>query len=138
MEDTMNADQARAALLVLLNEATATILDVYPPAERMGWDAKAAEAKAVLAAGNTATLDMAPLLTIECAVEHGPAEPAERLTQLKDRASTVDAKATAWGHLMATLSGIRGRALRDIAAANTDDQRQAALEAARAAISSLG
>src|SRR5690606_33507719 len=125
---------AKATVKAAIDTAAASILDAYPLAERMGWDAKAAEASAVLSAGESATLDMAPLLVAECAAEMGVALDEDRLVQLIAKASAVAAKATAWGELMATLSGIRGKAYAAIDAAEDGTATQAAVTAAIAEI----
>jgi hypothetical protein len=116
------AEAAKARIVAAINEATTTIINAYPAAERLGWDAKAAEASAVLAAGAGATLAMAPLLSAECAAEYGEADDATRLNQLIAKAQTVRDKAVAWGQLMAILSGIRQRAF-----AAVDQARDAAV-----------
>lgn len=125
---------ARASIVAAIDSATAAILGAYPQAERLGWDAKASEAQLALTAGEAATLELAPLLVAECIAEHGPADEVTRLAQLIDKAATVAAKATAWGELMASLSGIRGRAFITIADANDAAAVQAALDAAVADI----
>jgi hypothetical protein len=125
---------ARASIVAAIDNATAAILGAYPQAERLGWDNKASEAQLVLAAGEDATLELAPLLVAECVAEHGPADEVTRLAQLIVKAATVAAKATAWGELMAGLSGIRGRAFTTIAGASDAAAVQAALDAAVADI----
>lgn len=130
-----SADDAKAMIITSIDAATASIINAYPTSERLGWDAKAAEAAAVLAAGAGATLAMAPLLTAECAAEYGAADDATRLTQLAAKAQTVLEKAAAWGQLMATLSGLRGKAFAAIDAAGNDAEAlQAAVDTASAEI----
>ncbi len=127
--------QAKAVVVAAIDQATADIIQAYPTVERLGWDAKAAEAIAVLAAGEGATLAIAPLLTAECIAEYGAADDATRLTQLGAKAQTVLDKAAAWGQLMATLSGLRGKAFAAIDAAGNDAEAlQAAVDAASAEI----
>lgn len=126
---------ARQSVLTAIDTATASIINACPTAERLGWDAKAAEAAAVLAAGAGAMLAMAPLLTAECSAEYGAADDATRLAQLTAKAQTVLDKAAAWGQLMATLSGLRGKAFAAIDAAGNDAEAlQAAVDAAKAEI----
>jgi hypothetical protein len=125
---------ARRDVLTAIDTATSAILGAYPQAERLGWDAKASEAQLVLTAGDAASLELAPLLVAECIAEHGPADEATRLAQIVAKAATVAAKATAWGELMASLSGIRGRAFTAIAGAGDAAAVQAALDAAVADI----
>ncbi len=135
---TVNLDGARAhartTIIGAIDAVTAAILGAYPQAERLGWDAKASEAQLVLTAGEAATLELAPLLVAECIAEHGAADEVTRLAQLIVKAATVAAKATAWGELMASLSGIRGRAFTAIAGAGDAAAVQAALDAAVADI----
>lgn len=71
---SIDAPRARSAVIAAIDRATAAILDAYPRAERLGWDAKANEARAVLDGGESATLELAPLLVAECAAEHGEAD----------------------------------------------------------------
>lgn len=131
----LSVAEAKGQIITSIDGATASIIDAYPVAERLGWDAKAAEAAAVLAAGAGATLAMAPLLTAECVAEYGAADDATRLTQLATKAQTVLDKAAAWGQLMATLSGLRGKAFVAIDAAGNDAEAlQAAVDAASAEI----
>lgn len=124
------AEAAKARMVAAINEATTTIINAYPAAERLGWDAKAAEAAAVLAAGAGATLAIAPLLAAECVAEYGAADDATRLTQLATKAQTVLDKAAAWGQLMAKLSGLRGKAFAAIDAAKSVTELDGALQGA--------
>src|SRR5690606_5843645 len=114
---SITAAEARYRVMAAIEAAQAPILDAYPVGERLGWDAKAQEAAAVLGAGEAATLDMAPLLTAEVARLEGEADDTTRLTQLIAFCAVVAAKAEAWGALMAALSGIRGKAFAAVAEA---------------------
>lgn len=129
-----NRGCARSAVLTAIDNATSAILGAYPQAERLGWDAKASEASDVLSDGSPTSLSLAPLLVAECVAEYGPADEATRLDQLIAKANVVSAKAAAWGELMASLSGIRGRAFTAIADASDTAAVQAALDAAVADI----
>lgn len=129
----LSAAQAKALLVAAIDSYTLGILGAYPQAERLGWDAKAAEAQAVLTA-SPLELDMAPLLTAECAAQFGPASDEDRQVQLVFKAQSVAEKASAWGALMATLSGLRARVSLAIDAAKDADEIRGVLEQALAGL----
>lgn len=89
---------ARAAIIAAIDAATAALLAPYPRSERMSFDVKAAEARAVLASDpQTFDLSIAPLLVAECTLEHGAADEPTRRSQVVAKSAAVDAKAVAWG-----------------------------------------
>lgn len=122
---------AKATIIAAIDAATAALLAPYPVSERMSFDAKAAEARAVLAADPEAfEFSLAPLLGAECGTQLGEADDATRRTQIIAKATLVHAKAVAWGALAARHSGLRQRAFAAIDAAEDGDGRQAAMDAA--------
>ena len=131
--EPLSLDGARQQLIGMLDRATRPILDAYPDAERLSWDAKEAEAATVLAAAEPMPA-LAPLLAGELAAQFGQAPTAGQLT---GRATTVIAKAAAWRTLISAVSGLRQRFETELEAAPDDNARRAVLTAAEAAIGAL-
>lgn len=130
------AIDARRELLSLISDATAPILDAYPQAEQLSWNAKEAEAAAFMSAEAPAPTDY-PLLRGECAAEAGIAAGDVTLEQLATKAEAVLWMASQFRALISALSGLRKRTEAAIDAAGDDAGRRAAVEAARAAIGGL-
>ncbi|HEV7278381.1 MAG TPA: hypothetical protein VGN80_19040 [Devosiaceae bacterium] len=131
----MLRDGAKASIVAAIDAATTALLAPYPRAERMSFDAKAAEAQAALATDPEAMeLATVPLLTVECAAEHGGANTSTRRGQVVAKAIAVNAKAAAWGALAAGFSGVRQRAFAALDAAEGRDDVQAALDTALAEV----
>lgn len=127
---------AKALLVTMLDKATRPILDAYPPAERLAWDAKEAEAVAFIAALEPAPADY-PLLRGEVAAELAIAAGAVTIEQLAAKVEAVLWMASQWRALVSTLSGLRARTMVDIEAAEDDAGRRAVLDAAGAELAGL-
>lgn len=97
------------SLVQHLNALTTHALNMYPQAETATWDIQKTEAETLLAAGDSATLAMAPCLTIVATVHFGDADPTTRLTQVKEKAAKVLANSQAWIPMAAFVNGLRAR-----------------------------
>lgn len=137
---------ARRQLANLLDAATAPILDAYPPAEQLSWDAKEIEAAAfttaaaAAAVGENAPAPLPadyPMLRGEVAAEQAIAVGDVTLEQLADKVEAVLWMASQWRALISALSGIRKRYITAIDAAEDAAARRAAIEAAQAEIVAL-
>jgi len=126
-------EAAKAELMAMIEAATAPILDAYPRAERLSWDAKEAEAAGFMNAELPVVSDY-PLLRGECAAEETIAAGDVTLPMLADKAEAVLWMASQWRDLISFLSGLRKRTEAAIDLAEEDAGRRAAVEAARAAI----
>ncbi len=135
-EPPFTAAVARAALIRLIEGATQPILNAYPAAERLSWDAKEAEAKAFMEAAEPVLWHYAMLrdeVASELAIDAGDVTAQ----QLAGKAEAVLWMAAQWRALISALSGIRKRVETDIYSATDDAARRAVVEAARAAISAV-
>lgn len=107
-------------LISHLNGVGAEIVNRYPMAEVQSWTIQRGEAEAVIAAGEAATLAMAPFLVMVCESHYGPAEDdAARLAQVHIKAGEVKANADLWAALAAYVNGLRARTQDAIEAAAT-------------------
>lgn len=122
---------AKSQLRSMLDEATRPILDAYPAAERLSWDAKEEEARTVLDGGNA---EGASLLAGELAAQTGKAPTAK---QLATRAGVVIEKADEWRRLVGTIAGLRQKFEAALDAAKDEDARRAVLAAAEKALAGL-
>jgi hypothetical protein len=141
-----SASEAKEQLKALLEAATAPILDAYPPAEQLSWDAKEIEAAAFTTAAAAAAVDGTaptplpadyPMLRGEVAAEMMIAAVDVTIEQLADKVEAVLWMASQWRALISALSGIRKRAETAIEVAEDRAGRRAAVEAAEAAIGDL-
>lgn len=133
----LTATEARSALIGMIDKATRPILDAYPPAERLSWDAKEQEAKAVLAVAEPEPADY-PLLSGELSAELSIAVGDVSSADIAIKAASVMAKAAAWRATSSALAGIRRRGEAAIAAATDDAGRRAAVKTARAGVTAAG
>lgn len=124
---------ANKELILHLNGLTTNHLAAYPQAEVQSWDLQKSEAEAVMSAGESATLDLAPFLAAVCAYHLGEATDAERLTQLKQKAAIVQQNATAWALIAQFVNGVRARTQDAIEAASEPTEVNAALIDAKVA-----
>lgn len=91
-----------------LNQAAMPILAYYPEAEKSGWVAKEAEARAYKALGDSPDLTVAPLLTgLAEAQNPGPSDDAARKAQVSALADIVIAKADAFRAVSVASEAIR-------------------------------
>ena len=130
---TFTKQSANKELILHLNGLTTNHLAAYPQAEVQSWTLQKAEADAVMAAGSSATLAMAPYLTAVCVHHFGDATNAVRLTQLKAKAAIVQQNAIAWAAISQFVNGVRARTQDAIEAASEPTEVNAALIDARAA-----
>jgi len=128
--------EAKAELKAMIEAATAPILDAYPRAERLSWDAKEADAAAFMAAEDPEPWQF-DLLRSEIAAEMAIVVGDVTLEQLTAKAEAVLWMASQFRALVSFLSGLRKRTEAAIDAAEDDAGRRAAVEAARAAIGGL-
>ena len=124
---------AKAQLRAMIEAATAPILDAYPTAEQLSWDAKETEATAFMAAPEP-EIAMCPLLVGEISAELGIAAVAVSLEQLAAKAEAVLWMASQFRALVSFLSGLRKRTETAIDAASDASGRRAAVDAARVSI----
>lgn len=137
-DPTMTAAAAKAVLIAMLDQATRPILDAYPPAERLSWDAKEAEAAAFMAEVDPELQGYEyGLLRGEVAAELGITPVDVTVQQLGAKAEAVLWMAGQWRDLISALSGLRKRYEDDIYSAEDDAGRRAAVEAARVAIAAV-
>lgn len=125
---TRNA--ANEQLIRFLNGLTTNALRQYPEAEVQSWPYQKAEAEAVIAAGEDATLAMAPFLHGVCFHHYGAASNAERLAQVKNKAAVVLANSNAWIAASQFVNGLRARTQDAIDAATDPIAVNDALQAA--------
>lgn len=142
----LSVAEAREQLKALLAAATAPILDAYPPAEQLSWDAKEIEAAAFTTAAAAAAVDENapaplpadyPMLRGEVAAELAIAAGDVTLEQLADKVEAVLWMASQWRALISALSGIRKRYLTTIDTAEDAAGRRAAIDAAATEIGGL-
>lgn len=133
----LSAGAAKVQLLAMIDAATRPILDAYPPAERLSWDAKEIAAAAFMVAAEPVLADYG-LLRGEVAAELAIAAGDVTLEQLATKAEAVLWMASQWRALVSTLSGLRKRYEAAIDAAEDDAGRRAVIEAAQATIGGLG
>lgn len=114
--------EAQRQLVALLDSVTRPVLDAYPLAERLSWDAKEAEAKAAQWAGDPVQDDY-PLLRGEIAAERGGAADDITSPDILDKAASVLAKAESWRSLVSAISGLRQRTAMRLDAAEDDAER---------------
>lgn len=107
-------------LISHLNGVGASIVQSYPMAEVQSWTIQRNEAIAVIAAGSSATLSMAPFLQMVCEAHYGSASGSTRLAQVKTKAAEVKANADLWAGLAAYVNGLRARTRDAINAATTE------------------
>lgn len=112
-------NDANEELLRFLNGLTTNQINMWPQAEVQTWPFQNAEASAVVAAGEAATLEMAPFLSMVCAAQFGEATDIERLQQVKDKAVIVNGYAQQWLGMAAYINGLRAR-VQDAIGAATD------------------
>ena len=115
-------DQERVALITYLNGLTIRLLETYPQAEVESWTVQKVEAEAILAAGDDATLAMAPFLTKVCLYHHGASDDVSRLAQVKIKAEAVHANAESWAEAAAFVNGLRARTEEAMALATTIEE----------------
>lgn len=131
MPDGETLSKAKAsrlsAALVSLADAASLLTGQVPQAERDSWPTKAAAARACLA--GVASPDQTAMLMAEAAIM-GEA--------LEDLAPVIVAKADAYGSVAARLAGLRRQVTKEIDAALTPEETQAALVALDAALINLG
>lgn len=132
----LSVPDAKVALMALIEAATAPILDAYPRAEQLSWDAKETEAMDFIAAEAPVLSDYA-LLRSECAAELAIAAGDVTIEQLASKVEAVLWMASQWRALVSFLSGLRKRAETAIEVAEDRAGRRAAVEAAEAAIGDL-
>lgn len=108
---------ASNTLIAHLNSLTANALNTYPQAEMATWPYQVPEAQAVITAGESATVEMAPLLNMVCEAHHGAADPGDRLAQIKAKAAKVLELSGAFLPMAAYVNGLRARAQEQIFAA---------------------
>jgi hypothetical protein len=125
--------EAKAQLRELIDAATSPILDAYPRAEQLSWDAKETEAAAFMAAEDPVPADYA-LLRGEVSAELLIPAGDVTLEQLGTKAEAVLWMASQWRALVSLLSGLRKRTEAQIDAAEDAAGRRAAVDAARATI----
>lgn len=119
--------QAVKDLHIRLNGLTHNGLSRYPQAEVQSWPYQRPEAYALEAAGEGATLAMAPLLTQVCYWHYGEADDATRLQQVLAKAAAVRANDAAWLPAAAFVNGTRARTEDAIEAATTPTEVSDAL-----------
>lgn len=132
----LSVTQARAELRTMIEAVTAPILDAYPRAEQLSWDAKETEAAGFMAAAEP-EIATCPLLVGEISAELGIAAGAVSLEQIAAKAEAVLWMASQFRALVSTLSGIRKRAELAITTAADASARRAAVDQARASIAAL-
>ena len=130
-------NDANEELLRHLNGLTTNTLAMWPQAEIQSWFVQRPEAHAIIAAGDAATLDMAPFLAKVCAAQYGETTDDERLAQVKAKAVIVKGYAHAWENMAAYINGLRARTQDAIGAATdpievTAIVNEAKIEAANA------
>ncbi|MBU2533334.1 MAG: hypothetical protein KKB37_11375 [Alphaproteobacteria bacterium] len=124
-------------LILFINGMTTNTLRMWPEGEVQSWTIQRTEALAVLAAGASATLDMAPFLTKVCVAQFGDATDAERLVQLQEKAAIVKGYADAWENMEAYLNGLRARTQDAIGEASDPIEITAIVNAAKAEAASV-
>ena len=124
---------ANEALIRFLNGLTTNHLAAYPQAEVHSWPYQKAEAAAIIAAGPSATLAMAPFLAGVCAHHFGAATNAARLSQVKAKAVVVNSNAENWTAICQFVNGLRAKTQDAIEAATEPTEVNAALNSAYAA-----
>lgn len=120
------ADETRRTAFVRLvehlNSVSFTILDGFPRAEVQSWTIQSAEAAAVIAKGEAASLEDAPFLVKVCQVQFQTADPDELLNHLKAKAVEVNLNAERWADIAAWINGVRARYADQFGLAETTDE----------------